>query len=382
VATIYFGAQVPVGTPNNGNWNDVSQWYSNPGSNQGKDNYPGTLLGRLPLLTDVIYITQWVTSGVAARVLTLTGVNNGVWTGVIAGDSSPILNKVAGLNDPTATWAGTNTVYEMNIRSGTVNFNITNTYEITGGTFNGNLISFHQYISGGTFNGAVSGRINIYGNPTFNGSLTNVQALSLYSGTFTKTITSWSGGSLGIFGGTYNAPSTPTAGLTSFSLYSGTMAQNIFTSAYTQLNVITIQGGTLSFAGDIQAGALGRAVQFYINQDFNDGVRFAGTDKNITVYSSTGNTYIRFGTASGPYDAGTYTGLITLLSSTGTGKPLYTIFGGTYTPPVQTLPLINVAYSTGKGINAALLYVNPGFATFNQSIAISGSSDILQSELA
>jgi len=381
MATIYFGAQVPV-VNQNGNWNDVTQWYSDMGNNQGKDYAPGVLLGRLPLLTDTIIMVQWVTSGVAARVLTLTGVNNGVWTGVIEGENVFTIYRNAGLNDPAATWSGTYTAQQINIRSGIVNFNFNNSYEISGGTINGNVINYIDNLSAGTFNGNVSGNLSIYGNPVFNGSLINIRSIAIYSGTFTKSVTSWSNASLGLYGGTYNSASTPTAGLVSFAIYAGTMAANIFTSAYTSLQVVIITGGTLSFSGDIQVGAVGRLGQAFFNNGTNYyGANFTGTNKNITVYGSNTNISIRFGSTSGTVDAGTYTGIVTLLPYTGTNA-LVEVYGGTYSPPTQILPLINVAYGTGKGINASTLYKNPGFATFIQKVSISGSSDILQSELA
>jgi hypothetical protein len=398
MATIWFGAQVPIITEN-GNWNDVNQWYSDPGNSESKSYRAGVLLGRLPLMTDTCIFAQSVTSGVAARVFAITGVNNGVWTGDLNVDEDQGANNNAGVNDPGATWSGTfGANFYLNIGSGVVNFNCnraklisggtingTVSYPaiITGGTFNGTVSNIDTYVSGGTFNGNVSGSLKIQGNPVFNGSLVNIGLLQIISGTFTKTITSWSGGSIQMLGGTYNAPSTPTAGLTFFYLAAGTMAQNIFTSAYTQLGTVSIQGGTLSFTGDIQVGAPGRQGTLVVNTYNNPyGPRFVGTDKNITVYGSSSSNSILFGSAAPLYDAGTYTGVLTFLPFTGTATPLYTVVGGSYTPPVQILPLINVAYGTGKGISAPSIYQNYGFATFTQRLSVSGSSDILQSELA
>jgi hypothetical protein len=400
MADIYFGASAPV-VAENGNWNDVNQWYSNPGNNDSKAYQPGTLLGRLPLLTDTCYLVQIVTSGVAARVFAITGVNNGVWTGNLRVYVNEGGGGGTGLNDPAATWSGAAVpdIY-LNVISGVVNFNFSVPYQVSGGTINGTVTSaisitggtFNNTVTnvtslqGGTFNGTVSGAINISaGNPIFNGSLVNISALQLGTGvTFTKAITSWASGnsgSIGLLGGTYNSPSTPTANLGFCNILTGTMAQNIFTPAYTSLSSVTILGGTLSFAGDIQVGAPGRAGTLNINSTFNPyGPRFTGTDKNITVYGSSSSNLINFGSVG--IDAGTYTGLLTFLPFTGTAAALYQVRGGTYTPPVQILPLINVAYGTGKGINPTQIYQSYGFATFTQRLSVSGSSDILQSELA
>jgi hypothetical protein len=317
----------------------------------------------------------------------LTGVNNATWTGPLRNNDAYYAVETHGLNDPAAIW--TNYVGgadNLIIKSGTINFNVTSAYEISGGTINGNVNNVVQNFSGGTINGNVSGDLRLTGNPVFNGSLTNVRELRIYTGaTLTKAISSWASGALiELYGGTFNPASVATANLGIFRLYAGTMGFNIFTSAYTSLFSVTLFGGTLSFSGDIQVGAPGRRGSLFINSSSNFyGPQFTGTNKNITAYGgSSGFTDINFGSSSPVIDAGTYTGVLTFLPFTGTAPALYQVRGGTYTPPIQTLPLINVAYSTGKGINPTLIYQNYGFATFTQRVAISGSSDILQSELA
>jgi hypothetical protein len=165
-------------------------------------------------------------------------------------------------------------------------------------------------------------------------------------------------------------------------MYGGTMSQNIFTSSYTSLNLVNISGGTLNFAGDMVFGAPGRPCTVNINtQNFTP---FAGTNKNITIYQNPAtNPGATWGTTSfGGKDAGTYTGLITFISSTGTGNVIISITGGTYIPPVQTFPLVNVAFGTGKGVDVSSQYRNWGFSSYTQRVSISGSSDILQSGLA
>jgi hypothetical protein len=170
------------------------------------------------------------------------------------------------------------------------------------------------------------------------------------------------------------------------------MAQNIFTSAYTALNSVSINGGTLGFTGNMQVGAPGRACVFGINSNYSD-TPFAGTDNNMTIYANPasdigtqwGSSTFVFPLGTVITTAGTYTGLITILPSTGTKPVKNLIFGGTYTPPVQTLPLSTVAYgTTGRGLSVSsisALYQNWGFANYTSRIAITGSSDILQSEL-
>lgn len=388
MADIYFGAAVPV-VAHNGNWNDVNQWYSSPGNQDYKSgDTPGTPLARLPLMTDVCILVQYVTTGVVARVLTLTGSSSGIWTGNLNVAAQFGAWNQAGVDDPGATWSGTGiTPAYFNVGSGIVNLNFTNSAAISGGTLNGTVTNCSN-ITGGTFNSSVSGQITVNGNPVFNGPLTLI-ALTLQSGTFTKAITSWatSGqGRISIGGGTYNSPSSPTSNLSQFSISGGTMAQNIFTSAYAVLNTVSIHGGTLSFTGNIQIGAPGRASTVRVNTLFASP-QFAGTDKNITIYANITNstTGTQWGNIPNSASAGVYTGVITILSSTGLGNVINTINGGTYTPPVQIFPITNVAYGTGKGVAAAdalTFHKNWGFATFNHRVAISGSSDILQSGLA
>ncbi len=384
MAIVYFGAQVNVNTPN-GNWNDIGQWYSNEGDSSSKAYTVGTLLGRLPTMADGIFINQWVTSGVAARVLTLTGINNGIWTGDIITGYPASNGRSGGVADPAATWTSGwgGLATTLNVRAGIVNCNINSSYEISGGTINGN-VSECQDLIGGTINGTLSGYITFDGNPTINGAMTDIKTLIVKSGTFTKQITSWSTVTyvtpmLAITGGTYNAPSTPTANLMYFSMTSGIMAQNIFTSAYNKLGTVFINGGAFSFSGNIQVGAPSRSADVFINNQYNWTLApyFTGTSNNITIYGSPS-----FGSKLSNIDAGTYTGLITILPPTGTAPATSTIFGGTYNPPAQILPLMNVAYGTGKSIDVSTIYKNPGFANFSQQLSISGSSDILQSGLA
>lgn len=65
MATVFFGDWVDEGYyPNNGNWQDINQWYANRGSysKQGWDR--GPLLNRFPTTSDVVVCDQAVLSGV------------------------------------------------------------------------------------------------------------------------------------------------------------------------------------------------------------------------------------------------------------------------------------------------------------------------------
>jgi hypothetical protein len=141
MGTAYFGAVSPI-TTLNGDWANVSQWYSDPGYND--DGYQaGTLLNRLPLANDQIYIYQNVMSNagtVSANVYVAGG----------------------GFNDPTAVWSGLMTVENyMSIDSGTFSGNVYTPYyvaiDIRGGTFTntftlstGGLLTFaNKYVGPG-----------------------------------------------------------------------------------------------------------------------------------------------------------------------------------------------------------------------------------------
>jgi hypothetical protein len=400
MANILFGAEVPV-YDHNGNWNDQNQWYSAPGSSSKGGDTPGTLLGRLPTTSDIVSLYQIVTTGVTARVFNITGSSSGVWTGQIRS------TNVGGVNDPSATWtSGDMTSFSnFTMRSGTVNFDIDFPSELSGGIINGNVTDCPgTFIGNVTINGGLQGRIIVNGHPTLNGPLTDMNILISATGTLSGTITSWASEtsyginrgaiimSPGAPGAVYNATSTTLVNLFEVTMYGGTMMQNVFTSATTSLHTAQFYGGTLAFTSNMQLGGPGRdVVVFRFNTD--TGYVFPGTHNNMTIYAGPasigsipfGGSFtpigIRFGSAANGKDAGTYTGLITLLPSS-LGTPYTVINGGTYTPPVQTLSLSTVAYGTGKGVDAGALTRNWGFSSFTQRVAIAGSADILQSKIA
>jgi hypothetical protein len=105
MATIYFGAEVPI-VSHTGNWQSLNQWYSDPGASGGY-GYPATYLNRFPLITDTIYFFQQVTSNVGVYntgtstwttdgiwpgpVRRLMSIGTGIWTGSIDSDYVPIV---------------------------------------------------------------------------------------------------------------------------------------------------------------------------------------------------------------------------------------------------------------------------------------------------
>ena len=135
MATIFFGASIPVYTQN-GNWQDINQWYSNPQNGSGKSSSAATLLGRFPnTATDTVFLAQDVKSNAG----TYTGTYpTGTWTtGTYAG---ALTGYNAGFDDPNCTWSGTISGYPNFYR----------------GTFTGDLSGVSNYIfSGGTFTNTV-----------------------------------------------------------------------------------------------------------------------------------------------------------------------------------------------------------------------------------
>lgn len=128
---VYFGAQY-AGTPPNGNWQDINQWYSSQGEAGEGYFYPATPLGRFPNpATDSVFMTQYVTS-LAGTYNTTT---NAWTTGTYAG---PIV--YGRFDDPNCTWSGT----------------LTNLAQFYRGTFTGNLSGLTSLgIYGGTFTNTV-----------------------------------------------------------------------------------------------------------------------------------------------------------------------------------------------------------------------------------
>jgi hypothetical protein len=126
MATVYFGSYYPPdGYSNNGNWNDVNQWFSDQGE-QGEDYlYPATPLGRSPNpATDTVELMQNVTSG------------SGTYSGPVFG---------------SYYWAFDAANLTL---SGAIVYNINNGGYATfhRGTFSGNLTAVRAFrIGGGTF---------------------------------------------------------------------------------------------------------------------------------------------------------------------------------------------------------------------------------------
>ena len=134
MAIVYFGANIPLSTMN-GNWSDITQWYSFFGTG-GKGAQPAVYLNRFPNpATDTVQMIQEVKSNGG----TYTGTYpSGSWTyGSYAG---PII--YANLNDPNCTWSGTMTS-GFSIQQGTVTGNLSGVsgLNIYGGTFT-NTVTF------------------------------------------------------------------------------------------------------------------------------------------------------------------------------------------------------------------------------------------------
>lgn len=154
MATFYFGG---VGNTPNGNWTDVSQWYSDPGFYCSCGcGVAGTPAGSLPTSADTVVVYNQVP---ASNVPTTYNYAAFTWNGILILDSLP-----AG-----KTWNMPVTVIAMafaavNIVSGTFNSTVTisgyNAYGgwIQGGTFNGAVtVSAQKFeVRGGVFNAAVN----------------------------------------------------------------------------------------------------------------------------------------------------------------------------------------------------------------------------------
>jgi hypothetical protein len=139
MAIVYFGAFESV-APQNGNWQDINQWYSDPGEG-GKSPNTGTLLNRFPNATsDVVSIIQNVLTNVGTYVGTYP---TGNWvTGTYAGNIGPCFNTYfPALADPNAIWTGGISTggggNTLNIQSGTFTSSMTGMYQVilNGGTF-------------------------------------------------------------------------------------------------------------------------------------------------------------------------------------------------------------------------------------------------------
>jgi hypothetical protein len=136
MATVYFGAQQSAsGSSPNGNWRDITQWYSNPG-NSGEGGYNGTLLNRFPNpATDTVISSQNILSNVGTYVGTYP---NGSWA---AGTtySGKVVGNYCSFLDANAIWTGTigdSTYYQPNIiYAGTFNCNLAGLVWLYGGNF-------------------------------------------------------------------------------------------------------------------------------------------------------------------------------------------------------------------------------------------------------
>ena len=351
MANIWFGAYVPVASQT-GNWGQLNQWYSDPGDNS-KSGYPGTLLGRLPYNTDTVYCAQDVLSNV------------GYWNGAYPAGSYVTGSFAGNVNNGTINTAAT--------FSGTVN-----SCNMYNGTYTGAV--FDPVINGGTFTGTIQGNVQVGGTATITASVINVFYFRQYGGTWTAPITSWTtpltSQRIQIEAGTFS-PSSVNTGYNFVQLYGGTITYNILNNS--NLIYVAIDGGAnISALGtSFTFGSPTKAVNFVL-----DG----GSSNNYTVYQDTSPqspsypdrpyTYVTIGT-------GTYTGLINVLKLTAnTRDPIVTAQNPITYSPTVTAPLINKTGGTGKGIAASSVPLSYGVSTFTPNVYISGSSDILQSELA
>jgi len=131
---VYFGAGYARGAIN-GNWRDITQWYSSPGYT-GEGSYPGEFLNRFPNPnTDDVYLYQNVrsTSNVGTYVGTYP---NGSWQSGTT-YAGTVYGRNVGISDPNAVWTGT--MYDAACYAGTFAGNFVNGVQqaivLYGGTF-------------------------------------------------------------------------------------------------------------------------------------------------------------------------------------------------------------------------------------------------------
>ena len=183
----------------------------------------------------------------------------------------------------------------------------------------------------------------------------------------------WSSNPLNNFidirGGTFN-PSTLSNSYHSVYLLAGTiLVSNLFSGS--NLDTANVFGATdlsIYSSSGITLGSLTKGVRTNL---------WNGSNIAYTIYQKTSGT----GTTINGFNGGTYTGLITIIPTTGSTNPVSATWttGSVYNP-TAIIPLINKSGYTGKGI--ASIPPTYGAPSYTPNIYISGSSDILQSELA
>jgi len=390
MATIYFGADVyPSGRSANGNWQDLTQWYSDPGTPAYKSipAIPATPLGRLPYNTDTVNSSY-------QNILSNVGYWNGAYPAGswVAGSFSGNVNNC---NCALAvTWGGA--ISSGNLQNCTVT-----------GSLGGYAIVLTN-VSASTATFGTNFPIYVSGTTTLPSTLTNV-GVRLLNGTFNTNLTfnasyydnSYQAAVI-IYGGTFNGTINFTATYSfffqaNFAIFGGTINSNINTSV-TGIRDYGFWGGTIGQSGDLILGtsSLRANATFNINvpswalvQNPSITPTFS-TSKNITMYSRGSQpgtwqgSYIYFGINGSTTDTNVYSGTINIYNTTESLSNYLTdlhIYSGIYSPPV-TLPIINKTGGTGKGVNTALFPSTWGFLQFQPNLYVSGSSDILQSELA
>lgn len=178
MSIVYFGATVyPSGISNTGNWQDLTQWYSDVGyvGGKGTPDQPGTLLGRFPnAVTDTVFLYISITSNVATyNAVTGFWSTDHTYTGRIESAMYSPYYSIA--SDPLAIYSGvfsTNNSW-VNISAGTFYNLSTGAIEqvydnnIVGGTFvsitgKGNVVLSNNGLIGiqtntfSQFNGQIS----------------------------------------------------------------------------------------------------------------------------------------------------------------------------------------------------------------------------------
>lgn len=174
----YYGAVAGSGgSPVDGNWNTVANWYSYKGFSTSNSTIPPVALGRLPnALTDYVQIILGTVS---------TGPTSG-YTGIIEFKSDIYSDGIIS----SGTYSGTVLITSGRITGGTFSGAVTNTSggQIYGGTFTGSVTASKTsngsiggsgiinwdlpYMHGGTFNCPVSLNGAIVDGGTFNGIIT------------------------------------------------------------------------------------------------------------------------------------------------------------------------------------------------------------------
>ena len=196
MATVYFGTDYrPAGWVPTGDWTDVGQWFSNPGSSGEFGDTAGTPLGRLPTQADDVWFKQsllfnfpttWTGTTLSMQLGSPTVSATGTWSGSKApgsgftpaftvystSTSSPIISgpwygtgaEIYGGLVTSEVPASVFYIIVVNLRGGifapTVAINRPDCFlNIFGGTLNANITDCKRLdMRGGTINGTVRAR--------------------------------------------------------------------------------------------------------------------------------------------------------------------------------------------------------------------------------